>query len=545
MPTPRAARALRRAAAAAVLVVLALAATAPAATLSESLNGGLNYTAAFGERNDLKLRQTGDLVIVEDIVPIRESHPRCITTSSGAIGCSRLPIGATARVQLLDGDDVFTGAALVPTEVIAGGGNDRYVAGRAPGISRVSFDAGADTGDVVDFSTANGPSVLHAEDVVANDGRGFDKDLVKGVERVVGSPFGDTLIGSEAGETFAPGGGDDTVETRGGADLVDMGSVRDGADRIVGDVADVVSYRLRTQPLLVSVSEGTRNDGEAFEDDDIVGVGSVRAGEGERRAGRRAAGARRLDGARGRLRRRHARRGRGRGPAEPGAGRRRRAGRGGGGHRPLLRRRCRRRRLRRGRRHGHRRRAGAGDRRLRARQRLQRPPSGRARGRRRQADPHPAGRGRRRGRGDHARRRLGAPDELAEAAPPRRDGARGARGHRPPGPDARARPGPPARAALRHLRLGPARPPRHRRVGRPRGPRRLRPLRPLRPADRLRPRVLRRGRRVRARAASRRCRPARRSSRSRSSAARRASTPSACRCTRPAPTPSRCSRRSR
>ena len=281
MPSPRAARALRRAAAAAVLVVLALAATAPAATLSESLNGGLNYTAAFGERNDLKLRQTGDLVIVEDIVPIRESHPRCITTSTGAIGCSRLPIGATARVQLLDGDDVFTGAALLPTEVIAGGGNDRYVAGRAPGISRVSFDAGADTGDAVDFSTASGPSVLHAEDVLANDGRGFDKDLVKGVERVAGSPFGDTLIGSEAGETFAPGGGDDTVETRGGADLVDMGSVRDGADRIAGDVDDVVSYRLRTKPLLVSVSEGTRNDGEAFEDDDIVGVGSVRGGKAD------------------------------------------------------------------------------------------------------------------------------------------------------------------------------------------------------------------------------------------------------------------------
>ena len=325
MPTPRAARALRRAAAAAVLVVLALAATAPAATLSESLNGGLNYTAAFGERNDLKLRQTGDLVIVEDIVPIRESHPRCITTSSGAIGCSRLPIGATARVQLLDGDDVFTGAALVPTEVIAGGGNDRYVAGRAPGISRVSFDAGADTGDVVDFSTANGPSVLHAEDVAANDGRGFDKDLVKGVERVVGSPFGDTLIGSEAGETFAPGGGDDTVETRGGADLVDMGSVRDGADRIVGDIDDVVSYRLRTQPLLVIGQRGHAQRRRGLRGRRHPRRRSVRGWQGQRHAGRRPAAARPLHRARGRLRRRHPRRRRGRGPPQPGPGRRHRA----------------------------------------------------------------------------------------------------------------------------------------------------------------------------------------------------------------------------
>ncbi len=67
-----------------------------------------------------------------------------------------------------------------------------------------------------------------------------------------------------------------------------------------------------------------------------------------------------------------------------------------------------------------------------------------------------------------------------------------------PEPTARQGAGADPGAALRDLRLGPARAPRHRRLGRHGGEGRLRPLRPLRRADRVRPRVLRRGRRARA-----------------------------------------------
>jgi Ca2+-binding RTX toxin-like protein len=97
-------------------------------------------------------------------------------------------------------------------------------------------------------------SVSSAVPVVANGGDGTDS--------LTGGAGSDSLVG---------GSGDDALNGRWGNDLLDSGSTADaeGSDTLLGgDGADTVDYSGRSAPLAVDL-DGTKNDGEAGERDDV------------------------------------------------------------------------------------------------------------------------------------------------------------------------------------------------------------------------------------------------------------------------------------
>jgi serralysin len=78
---------------------------------------------------------------------------------------------------------------------------------------------------------------------------GAGRDIIAGIERLIGSDFGDTLSGSEAAQIIEGGGGDDIVRGRGGGDVLagdggmDMLFGDAGRDTLTGgDDADVFRF---------------------------------------------------------------------------------------------------------------------------------------------------------------------------------------------------------------------------------------------------------------------------------------------------------------
>jgi Ca2+-binding RTX toxin-like protein len=147
----------------------------------------------------------------------------------------------------LGGDDVLTGGG--GNDILDGGpgndglfggpGNDLFLPGPpAPSVDPfaagdvVTEEAGA-TNDVDTLSYANSPAGLtidlNPQD--GNQGTGFAARLVaQGVERVVGSPFSDTIIGEDVGlslfevsDILEGGAGDDALFGLGGSDTLQGG----------------------------------------------------------------------------------------------------------------------------------------------------------------------------------------------------------------------------------------------------------------------------------------------------------------------------------
>ena len=88
--------------------------------------------------------------------------------------------------------------------------------------------------DTADYTASLQPVEI---DLAAGSGRNGDGagDILRSIERVVGSRGGDTLLGSAARETLDAGLGNDIIDGREGADTL-FG--RDGADRLTGGGGD-------------------------------------------------------------------------------------------------------------------------------------------------------------------------------------------------------------------------------------------------------------------------------------------------------------------
>jgi Ca2+-binding RTX toxin-like protein len=275
----------------ALLVGALAAAVLPAAADASSVRvsgGQLQYTAASGEANNLRVAFTGTHIHLRDNVPIAPGDG-CVPDGTGAILC--VPGTAQARYSLGNRDDIVRYLAPHAARVDLGTDNDTYHGGgRDDSIGPnglVVQDADVIGGTGVDLiSYANAPAVRLSLDNQFNDGNRGKENIRSDFEQIVGSKGNDVLIGSDnpdKTESFAGGLGNDTMQGLGGTDIFNEGPVPNGADNIQGQAgADLVSYSERTTGVTVDLSSLQRNSGAPGEGDiidpntnDVLGTPAV------------------------------------------------------------------------------------------------------------------------------------------------------------------------------------------------------------------------------------------------------------------------------
>jgi Ca2+-binding RTX toxin-like protein len=145
---------------------------------------------------------------------------------SGVIGGDDLVYGEGGNDFELWGSagrDVLSGGPGDEPSIMGGGGDDVILAD--PGSDRIWGDDCCTTGfDVLDASAA--PAAITA-DLARQSVRGWGNDTVQQIERVVGTPFADTLRGGAGADELFGLGGADSLSGSSGDDLLDGGDGRD------------------------------------------------------------------------------------------------------------------------------------------------------------------------------------------------------------------------------------------------------------------------------------------------------------------------------
>ncbi len=267
-------------------VLAGLAATAPAAraaTLTGS-GGALSYRAAAGEANAFRMYVESGEVTVTDGVPLT-ARGSCRLVAARKARCGALATSATIRLG--DGDD----SALMQTSPLGGAtvfgeaGDDQLVAAvQGPEPSRVGYVGGIGF-DTMDYVGADRGVRIDQNDV-NDDGRPGDRDGVSSdIERLNGSPFGDTIRGADHGNMIDGRTGGDVILAGAGMDFILQDPAADGGDFISGGGGrDFLDYSRRRNPVTVTFENDTRiaNDGEAGEGDNVMSdIESVTGGRGD------------------------------------------------------------------------------------------------------------------------------------------------------------------------------------------------------------------------------------------------------------------------
>ncbi|MCX7228267.1 MAG: hypothetical protein NTW15_04520, partial [Burkholderiales bacterium] len=120
--------------------------------------------------------------------------------------------------------DTLTGN--VQSNVLDGGDGNDLLVGRG-GADMLTGGAGDDTASYTDSTAAVIVSLQAGAVGVGGDAQG---DTLFGVESLIGSAFGDTLLGDAGANQLAAGAGDDLLDGRGGADALDGGAGTDTAN---------------------------------------------------------------------------------------------------------------------------------------------------------------------------------------------------------------------------------------------------------------------------------------------------------------------------
>jgi hypothetical protein len=214
-------------AALAIVAAVALPSVAQGATLHQDGKYRVLLQDEAGETNLVSVEGSRAVVIHDTNMPIK---------LAGVPGCNRLDAytvrcAADRRIVELDlGDGPDVAVVSTPREVEIEGGNgpDRYVAQAGSWPSRVDFSGGIGR-DLANYFFAT-TAVDVSVDLEAGDGRPGDDDrILRDVEEVVGSEFGDVLVGSHRTERLMGGDGDDHI-TGGAAGELLLGGY--GNDRI-------------------------------------------------------------------------------------------------------------------------------------------------------------------------------------------------------------------------------------------------------------------------------------------------------------------------
>jgi len=200
------------------------------------------YKAARGERNDVAVSEVYDPPLT---VGVTELGYAVTISDAGAIispgaSCEALD-EHTARCSL---------AGAVSVHFALGDGNDRLLARGSEQFGPAAIDVVANGGSGDDVLDLRGSGVSGFGYGELNGGGGRDQ--------LYGGPFGDLLIDGDRDNASG--------DARPGPDVLDG-----------GDGPDVVSYHLRTNPVVVDLAGG-RPAGERGEGDIVRGVESVVGG---------------------------------------------------------------------------------------------------------------------------------------------------------------------------------------------------------------------------------------------------------------------------
>ncbi len=199
--------------------------------------------------------------------------------------------GAACTITGTDADNVLVGTA--GNDVICGRGGNDLIRGEG-GNDRLYGDDGADsldggigndtlfagpgadtfaggdgTADTVTYAARKVAVTLTLGDGMANDGEPGEGDNIDAdVEQAIGGKRNDVLTGSAADNTLTGANGNDALDGAGGNDALDGGV---GADSLNGGGGtDTVSYAARTADVALSLGDGTANDGEVGENDNVA-----------------------------------------------------------------------------------------------------------------------------------------------------------------------------------------------------------------------------------------------------------------------------------
>ncbi len=262
--------------AAAVLPAAAEASTVRVVGVGPTAVPQLQYTAAAGENNDMRVVFTGTHILIQDSAPITAGIG-CVLEDDGDALCG--PGQFQDRYSLGDGRDTIRYTAPHAARVDLGAGDDTYFGAlRKDSIGEnglVVQDAdviGGSGNDLITYSSALG-GVSVSLDSQFNDGNRGKENIRADFEHIEGSNGNDTLIGSnDAGkfEQFTGRAGNDVMEGLDGPDQFNEGSAPSGADTIRGQAGiDRVNYSQRTTGVTVDMASLQRNSGASGEGDFI------------------------------------------------------------------------------------------------------------------------------------------------------------------------------------------------------------------------------------------------------------------------------------
>lgn len=216
-----------------------------------------------------------------------------VFTAQGGRGAGLAYSGAVLTVYGGVGDDVVTGGDGADT-IYGSDGNDtlRGAAGADAldgGAGDDTFDEGSSSNGADDFVGGAGTDTIsyssrtNAVSVVLTAGTGYgesgesdtaDLDIENakggaGADTLTGDANANVLSGGAGNDTITGAAGDDTLNGDAGDDTFAEGAAASGADTMVGGAGtDTASYSSRSNALTITL-EGTANDGESGETDNV------------------------------------------------------------------------------------------------------------------------------------------------------------------------------------------------------------------------------------------------------------------------------------
>jgi Ca2+-binding RTX toxin-like protein len=309
----------------AVAVLATSASPAGAARLGRIDGDAMLYGGEPGEANSLRITQSGDSFVFDDLVTISVSSDSGCTRGAEDLTVATCP-GPFSRFEIEAGEenDVVDADVSIPVKIFGGPGNDVLRGGSAgdtinggEGDDAVDGAGGGDdmreptddpahpTGgqDAVGYDTHDRPvTVVLSSEPTADDGADGEHDIVDStIERVVGTKLGDHLSNLAGMDALLEGGdGDDTLSASSGGRLIGG----KGNDRFEAGPGSrtTVSYEERgsTEPVQARIPEadatGVQPNGGPGENDTISpNVANLVGGQGaDRLTGNRESN--RLDG---------------------------------------------------------------------------------------------------------------------------------------------------------------------------------------------------------------------------------------------------------
>jgi hypothetical protein len=278
----RARRALLAAAVPAALAATALPAGADAASVRVATVGlqqgqQIQYTAAPGEANNLRVSFTGLHILIDDSAPLTGGNG-CVIDGNGNAVC--VPGTLQAQYSLGDGRDTVRNLAPHAAKFDMGADDDTYfgalrvdsVGANTPAVQSIDLIGGAGA-DLLTYRSSQRAVTVTAGDGLVNDGDRGKENVRLDWEHYEGSNGNDTLTGTNdptKTEQYTGFAGDDTLFGLDGTDIFNEGSAPSGADAFHGQSgADRILYSQRTTPVTIDMANLARNSGAAGEGDFI------------------------------------------------------------------------------------------------------------------------------------------------------------------------------------------------------------------------------------------------------------------------------------